>query len=116
MRSRARTSNYGYSETSAPICANHTVVLGAAGSDYGVRGFVMAYHTDLTPAWANPFWIIPPAGTEWRSQARLVGGATNWTPETVDPTTNTLYFGTAAASPGVLPVAAARDRTRAPTR
>ena len=96
-------SNYGYSETSAPICANHTVVVGAAGSDYGVRGFVMAYHTDLTPAWANPFWIIPPVGTEWRSKAFLVGGATNWTPETVDPTTNTLYFGTAAASPAYYP-------------
>ena len=96
-------ANYGYSETSAPICANHTVVVGAAGSDYGVRGFVMAYHTDLTPAWANPFWIIPPAGTEWRSLARLVGGATNWTPETVDPTTNTLYFGTAGATPAYYP-------------
>ncbi len=94
---------YGYSETSAPICANHTVVVGAAGSDYGVRGFVMAYHTDLTPAWANPFWIIPPAGTEWRSKALLVGGATNWTPETVDLRTNTLYFGTAAASPAYYP-------------
>ena len=67
-------ANYGYSETSAPICANHTVVVGAAGSDYGVRGFVMAYHTDLTPAWANPFWIIPPAGTEWRS-ARAASSA-----------------------------------------
>jgi PQQ-dependent dehydrogenase (methanol/ethanol family) len=96
-------STYGYSETSAPVCANHTVVIGAAGSDYGVRGFVMAYHTDLTPAWANPFWIIPPTGTEWRSKALLVGGATNWTPETVDPTTNTLYFGTAAASPAYYP-------------
>jgi alcohol dehydrogenase (cytochrome c) len=96
-------SNYGYSETSAPICADHTVVVGAAGSDYGVRGFVMAYHTDLTPAWANPFWTIPPAGTEWRSKAPLVGGATNWTPETVDLTTNTLYFGTAAASPAYYP-------------
>ncbi len=96
-------SNYGYSETSAPVCANHTVVIGAAGSDYGVRGFVMAYHTDLTPAWANPFWIIPPTGTEWRSKALLVGGATNWTPETVDLTTNTLYFGTAAASPAYYP-------------
>jgi PQQ-dependent dehydrogenase (methanol/ethanol family) len=96
-------STYGYSETSAPICANHTVVIGAAGSDYGVRGFVMAYHTDLTPAWANPFWIIPPTGTEWRSKALLVGGATNWTPDTVDLTTNTLYFGTAAASPAYYP-------------
>jgi alcohol dehydrogenase (cytochrome c) len=96
-------SNYGYSETSAPICANHTVVIGAAGSDYGVRGFVMAYHTDLTPAWANPFWTIPPTGTEWRANALLVGGATNWTPETVDPTTNTLYFGTAGATPAYYP-------------
>jgi len=94
---------YGYSETSAPICVNHIVVIGAAGSDYGVRGFVMAYHTDLTPAWANPFWTIPPSGTEWRSKALLVGGATNWTPETVDPTTNTLYFGTASPSPAYYP-------------
>jgi alcohol dehydrogenase (cytochrome c) len=95
--------SYGYSETSAPICVNHTVVVGAAGSDYGVRGFVMAYHADLTPAWANPFWIIPPGGTQWRKAARLVGGCTNWTPQTVDTTTNTLYFGTAAASPAYYP-------------
>jgi len=96
-------ATYGYSETSAPICANNTVVIGASGSDYGVRGFVMAYHTDLTPAWANPFWTIPPTGTEWRSKALLVGGATNWTPDTVDLTTNTLFFGTAAASPAYYP-------------
>ena len=100
---RGAYSNYGYSETSAPICANHTVVVGAAGSDYGVRGFVMAYHTDLTPAWANPFWTIPPTGTGWRSKALLVGGATNWTPDTVDARTNTLYFGTAGATPAYYP-------------
>ena len=74
-------ANYGYSETSAPICANHRLILGAAGSEYGVRGFVMAYHTpDLTPAWANPFWTIPPNNTEWRKAARIVGGCTVWTP------------------------------------
>ena len=97
-------ANYGYSETSAPICYNGTLIIGAAGSDYGVRGFVMAYHAnDLTPAWSNPMWTIPPAGTEWRKAARIVGGCTNWTPSTVDPTTNTLYIGTAAASPAYYP-------------
>src|SRR5580765_2613884 len=97
-------ANYGYSETSAPICANHLVIAGAAGSDYGVRGFVMAWHADdLSPAWANPFWNIPPAGTEWRKAARLVGGCTTWTPVTVDSSTQTLYFGTAAASPAYYP-------------
>jgi len=97
-------ANYGYSETSAPICYNHYLIIGAAGSDYGVRGFVMAYHTpDLRPAWANPFWTIPPAGTEWRSAARIVGGGTNWTPDTIDPTTNTLYLGTASPAPEYYP-------------
>jgi alcohol dehydrogenase (cytochrome c) len=97
------SSNYGYSETSAPICANHHVIIGAAGSEYGVRGFVMAYHTDLTPAWSNPFWTIPPAGTEWRKNGTLVGGGVVWTPTTVDPTTNTLYFGTGSATPLYFP-------------
>jgi alcohol dehydrogenase (cytochrome c) len=93
------SSNYGYSETSAPICANHRLIVGAAGSEYGVRGFVMAYHTDLTPAWPNPFWTIPPEGTSWRRFARLAGGGVVWTPTTVDTSTNTLYFGTGSGTP-----------------
>jgi PQQ-dependent dehydrogenase (methanol/ethanol family) len=97
------TSSYGYSETSAPICANHRVIVGAAGSEYGVRGFVMAYHTDLTPAWPNPFWTIPPAGTSWRKYGTLVGGGVVWTPETVDTTTGTLYFGTGSGTPLYFP-------------
>ncbi len=97
-------ANYGYSETSAPICANHHLIVGAAGSEYGVRGFVMAYNTpDLSPAWANPFWTIPPTGTGWRRMARLVGGGVVWTPTTVDTSTNTLYFGTGAATPPYYP-------------
>ncbi|MDX6441724.1 MAG: hypothetical protein QOE43_1453, partial [Gaiellaceae bacterium] len=97
------SSNYGYSETSAPICAKHRLIVGAAGSEYGVRGFVMAYHTDLSPAWPNPFWTIPPAGTEWRRNGTLVGGGVVWTPTTVDTTTNTLYFGTGSATPLYFP-------------
>jgi alcohol dehydrogenase (cytochrome c) len=97
------SSNYGYSETSAPICANHRVIFGAAGSEYGVRGFVMAYHTNLTPAWPNPFWTIPPAGTEWRKNGTLVGGGVVWTPVTVDAKSNTLYFGTGSATPLYFP-------------
>jgi alcohol dehydrogenase (cytochrome c) len=97
------SSSYGYSETSAPICANHRLIVGAAGSEYGVRGFVMAYHTDLTPAWPNPFWTIPPAGTSWRKYGTLVGGGVVWTPTTVDTNTNTLYFGTGSATPLYFP-------------
>jgi PQQ-dependent dehydrogenase (methanol/ethanol family) len=97
------SSSYGYSETSAPICGNHRLIVGAAGSEYGVRGFVMAYKTDLTPAWPNPFWTIPPAGTSWRRNGTLVGGGVVWTPTTVDTSTNTLYFGTGSATPLYFP-------------
>jgi len=97
------SSSYGYSETSAPICANHRLIIGAAGSEYGVRGFVMAYHTDLTPAWPNPFWTIPPTGTSWRRYGTLVGGGVVWTPTTVDTQTDTLYFGTGSATPLYFP-------------
>ncbi len=97
-------ANYGYSETSPPSCADHLLLVGAAGSEYGVRGFLMAYNTDdLTPAWANPFWTIPPNGTEWRSQARIVGGGVVWTPSTIDLTTGTIYVGTSFASPAYYP-------------
>jgi PQQ-dependent dehydrogenase (methanol/ethanol family) len=91
--------NYGYEQTSAPICSKGTVLMGAAGSEYGIRGFVMAWHTDLTPAWPNPYWTIPPAGQQWRSRGRLVGGGAVWTPVTADPTTNTVYFGTGSGTP-----------------
>jgi alcohol dehydrogenase (cytochrome c) len=96
--------DYGYSETSAPICYDHLLVFGAAGSEYGVRGFVMAYHTsNLEPAWPNPLWTIPPQGTEWRQYDNLAGGGVVWTPVTIDPTTDTLYFGTGSATPLYFP-------------
>jgi alcohol dehydrogenase (cytochrome c) len=96
-------SNYGYSETSAPICANHHVILGAAGSEYGIRGFVMAYTTDLKPAWPTPFWTVPPDLQSWRRSSRVVGGGAVWTPVTVDETSNTVYFGTGSATPLYFP-------------
>ena len=97
------SANHGYSETSAPVCANGRVVIGAAGSEYGIRGFVMAYTTDLRPAWASPFWTIPPDGQSWRRRSRIVGGGAVWTPVTIDAPTNTVYFGTGASTPHFFP-------------
>jgi alcohol dehydrogenase (cytochrome c) len=96
-------SNYGYSETSAPTCVNHRVVFGAAGSEYGTRGFVMAYTTNLTPAWPNPYWTIPPEQQSWRAASRIIGGGNVWTPVTIDAATNTVFFGTGSATPLYFP-------------
>lgn len=93
-------AQYGYSETMAPICYKDTILIGGAGSDYGVRGFTMAYHaSDLTPAWANPFWTIPPEGQDWRSFGRFHGGGTNWNPQTIDEQTDTVFITTGSPSP-----------------
>ena len=55
----------------------------------------------------------------WEVEAALnndiVGGGVVWTPTTVDPTTNTLYFGTGSASPLYFQ-SSAPARTRARTR
>ena len=97
------SASYGYSETSAPICANGLLVFGAAGSERGNRGFVMAYTPDLKPAWPSPFWTIPPDRQSWRSASRIVGGGPVWTPVTVDAGTNTVYFGTGSGTPVYFP-------------
>jgi len=90
---------FGYSETEAPICFRNILLIGASGSDYGVRGFVMAYKPDLTPAWSNPYWTIPPEGQDWRRGGRYTGGGTSWNPATIDPQTNTVYVTTSNPSP-----------------
>jgi alcohol dehydrogenase (cytochrome c) len=94
---------FGYSETQAPICYKNLVLIGAAGSDYGVRGFEEAYHTDLTPAWSTPYWTVPPWGTQWRSLIALAGGGTVWNPVAVDPQTDVAYFSVAAPAPQYIP-------------
>jgi alcohol dehydrogenase (cytochrome c) len=92
-------AQFSYSETQAPICFKNILIIGASGSDYGVRGFAMAYHTDLTAAWSSPFWTIPPDGQGWRSYGVYTGGGTNWNPATVDAETNTVYITTSNPSP-----------------
>jgi alcohol dehydrogenase (cytochrome c) len=92
-------AQYSYSETQAPICFNNILVIGASGSDYGVRGFTMAYRTDLSAAWSSPYWIIPPDGELWRRFGVYTGGGTNWNPGTIDAQTGTLYITTSNPSP-----------------
>jgi outer membrane protein assembly factor BamB len=65
---------------------------------------VMAFKSsDLSPAWANPVWSIPPSGTGWRRVSRIVGGGVTWTPVTVDISSNTVYYGTGSATPLYFP-------------
>ena len=107
--------NYGYSETSPPICFDHTLLVGAAGSDYGVRGFFMAYTERSDAGLAEPVLDDPAGAAGLARRGRIVGGGADWTPSTVDPTTDTVYFDTGPAAP-LYSRSCGRATTRAPTR
>jgi PQQ-dependent dehydrogenase (methanol/ethanol family) len=93
-------AEYGYYESSAPVCDGKRLFVGSSGGDNGVRGFIMAYDTgDLSGAWGDPFWTVPPEGQGWRAHGRFHGGGSVWTPPTVDTENGNLVFAIANPSP-----------------
>jgi alcohol dehydrogenase (cytochrome c) len=94
----------GYFNTAAPICYKGLLFVGTSGSDYGVRGFVMAYRADdLSPAWANPYWTIPPEGQDWRAAGRFHGGGSVASAVTIDPQSDIVYVPVGVPSPVFFP-------------
>ncbi|MGZ4159776.1 MAG: outer membrane protein assembly factor BamB family protein [Neobacillus sp.] len=92
------TSDAGYYETTAPIFYKGKLYIGSSGGDNGARGFVMAYNADLTPAWDDPFWNVPPKGTDWLKD-KFAGGGTVWMPVTIDKDTDIMYYSVGNPAP-----------------
>lgn len=92
------TAENNYYQTVAAIYHDGKVFVGSSGGDNGVRGFELALKaSDLTPAWDEPFWTVPPKGESWLSEGLFGGGGAVWMPPSLDEETNTLYF--AAGNP-----------------
>ncbi|MFF2754863.1 PQQ-binding-like beta-propeller repeat protein [Psychrobacillus sp. NPDC058041] len=94
----------GYTVTSAPLYYNGKVYTGVSGGEYGIRGRVMAYDSDLGhEVWR--FYTIPgPADTDgdtWPSDnnAWLTGGGPVWNTPAVDPELGYIYFATGNTAP-----------------
>ena len=71
----------GYSATVAPLIVKNLVVVGIAGAEYGIRGFIDAYDADTGKrAWR--FWTVPgpgEAGSDtWGPDAWKRGGGSTW--------------------------------------
>jgi quinohemoprotein ethanol dehydrogenase len=96
-----------YSITSAPRIAKGLVVIGSAGSEYGVRGFISAWNAE-TGKMAWRFWTVPgdpakgfespameAAAKTWKGEYwKTGGGGTPWEGIVYDPDLDLLYFGT----------------------
>jgi PQQ-dependent dehydrogenase (methanol/ethanol family) len=94
------TAENGYYESSVPIFYDGKLLIGSAGSDNGVRGFFTVFNAkDLTPAWDEPFWTVPPKGEGWLANGTFGGGGTVWMPASVDKDTGILYISVANPAP-----------------
>lgn len=92
----------GYSMTGAPLALGDRVVVGIAGGEFGVRGFLAAY----APADGKLLWkfnTVPgpgEAGHEtWKGDAWRTGGAPTWTTGAYDAQQDLILWGTGNPSP-----------------
>ncbi len=92
----------GHSITAAPLVVKDKVIVGIAGGEYGVRGFLDAYDAKSGKRlWR--FWTIPSPGEAanktWKGDSWKTGSATTWVTGSYDPATNLVYWGTGNPGP-----------------
>jgi alcohol dehydrogenase (cytochrome c) len=93
----------GYYMTMAPLIVKGKVLVGVAGGEFGVRGFVEAFDAETgKPAWKT--YTIPapgePGSETWEKPGTWQhGGASTWMTGNYDPKTNIVYWGTGNGSP-----------------
>ena len=86
----------GYSFTVAPMAVKDKIILGVAGGEYGIRGFIDAYEAETGKrAWR--FYTIPgpgePGHETWEGDSWKNGGAPAWVMGAYDPALNLIYYG-----------------------
>lgn len=92
-----------YTATGAPLAVKDKIVVGIAGAEGGIRGFLDAYDAKTGErAWR--FWTIPapgePGSETWGgTDAWRHGGASTWLTGSYDPELNLLYWGTGNPAP-----------------
>ena len=86
----------GYSITLAPLVVKDKVIIGTAGGEYGIRGFLEAYEaTSGKKLWR--FYTIPgpgePGHETWEGDSWERGGGSAWLTGSYDPELNLIYWG-----------------------
>jgi alcohol dehydrogenase (cytochrome c) len=94
--------NVGHSITVAPLAVKDKIVVGIAGGEYGVRGFIDAYDAKTGKrAWRT--WTVPAAGERgvetWAGESWKYGAATTWVTGAFDPDQNLVFWGTGNPGP-----------------
>jgi alcohol dehydrogenase (cytochrome c) len=92
----------GYVFTVAPLVVKDKVIVGPAGGDFGIRGFLAAFDA-ATGKEVWRFHTIPgpgePGNNTWAGESWRTGGAGIWTTGTYDAETNLTFWGTGNPGP-----------------
>ena len=98
----------GYAMTLAPLVVKDKIVVGVAGGEYGIRGFIAAYYAESgDEAWR--FYTIPgpgePGHDTWPSDSDAWehGGSATWLTGSYDSDLNLIYWGTGNPGPDFNP-------------
>jgi PQQ-dependent dehydrogenase (methanol/ethanol family) len=93
----ATTERHQYGGTVAPLIVRDMVIVGVAGGDRGIRGFLAAYKaSDGALVWRR--WTVPRSGEPgietWQGKEPLMGGGSTWLTGSYDSASDTLYWAT----------------------
>ena len=84
----------GFNITSPPLIVKDKVIVGHAGGEYALRGFLDAFDVMGKHLWR--FYTIPAPGEfgndTWKGESWKTGGGGTWLTGTYDPELNTLYW------------------------
>lgn len=92
----------GYSITAAPLAVKDKILVGVAGGEHGIRGFVDAYDA-ATGQRVWRFHTVPGTGEfgndTWKGDSWQRGGAATWLTGSYDPALDTVYWSTGNPGP-----------------
>jgi alcohol dehydrogenase (cytochrome c) len=88
--------------TLAPLAVKDKIIVGIAGAEFGIRGFLDAYDAKTGKrVWR--FWTVPapgePGHETWSGESWKTGGAPTWVTGSYDAESNLLYWGTGNPGP-----------------
>src|SRR6058998_2765297 len=109
---KVANASAGYAMTVAPLVVKDKVIVGVAGGEFGIRGFIAAYDVRSgREAWR--FNIIPgpgePGHDTWQGEAWMHGGGSVWMTGSYDPDLNLTYWGSGNPGPDWNPAQRAGD-------
>src|SRR5579884_2207701 len=86
----------GYAYAHAPLVIKDKVIMGVAGGEYGIRGFISAFDAKTgKESWR--FNTVPhpgePGNETWGGKSWQTGGASVWVTGSYDPELNLTYWG-----------------------